>query len=168
MTFAGQGPITTGLTTVVTSGARVIGLKFDPVTLGPVVGAGLVTVHIPLGNGLAIVTWNIMVTLSPAGIVPMPFVTVSPANGAAAAAGLTIIAGLASARSPPALKPAFETERASLSGLKAAVRGVADGASPPSATFAAPTPVLVGMTEATAFWASAPDAGLADDILTGS
>jgi len=43
----------------------------------------LVTLQTPFGNGLSTVTWNMIVTLLPAGIVPMFKFTVSPLKGAA-------------------------------------------------------------------------------------
>jgi hypothetical protein len=74
---AGHAPIATGVCTVVTSLLVLTGLKLLPVTCPT-----LVTVHTPAGSGLLIVTWNIMVTLSPAGMVPTLNVTVSPLNRA--------------------------------------------------------------------------------------
>lgn len=75
--FAGHAPITGGLTRVAVSVLVVTVEKFDPVML-----AELLIVQTPFGNGLSTVTWNVMVTLSPGGIVPMALVTVSPLNGA--------------------------------------------------------------------------------------
>ena len=76
--FAGHAPMTIGVTTFVTSGAMVTGLKLDPVTLGPDPVAGLVTVQMLVGNGVLIVAWNITVTLSPGGMVPRALLIVSP------------------------------------------------------------------------------------------
>ena len=66
------------MVTLVTSLLVSTGLKLLPV-MWPV----LVTEQTPAGNGLLTVTWKVMVTLSPAGIVPMFSVTVSPLNMAA-------------------------------------------------------------------------------------
>jgi len=79
--FAGQAPMVTALTTVALSGAIVTGLKLSPVTFAPDPVAGLVTLQTPAGNGLLMVTWNIRVTLSPTGIVPRPWLMVSPDIG---------------------------------------------------------------------------------------
>ena len=73
---AGHAPIVTGVSMFATSLFVSTGLKLLPVTCPT-----LVIVHTPAGRGLLIVTWNMMVTLSPAGIVPMFNVTVSPLNG---------------------------------------------------------------------------------------
>jgi hypothetical protein len=72
----------------------VTAVKFVPVTLGP--EAGLVTLQTPAGSTLSIVTWNMIVTLLPIGIVkPLPeplTVTVSPENGDAKPTRLARIA----------------------------------------------------------------------------
>ena len=75
--FAGQALIVTALLIGVTSMFVSTGLKLVPVTW-----PWLLTEHTPAGNGLSTVTWNMIVTLSPAGIVPMFNVAVSPLNGA--------------------------------------------------------------------------------------
>ena len=99
--FAGQAPIVTALTTVALSGAIVTGLKLSPVTLAPDPVAGFVTLQTPAGTGLLMVTWNIRVTASPTGIVPRPWLMVSPLNGAKAAIGRPPVAKLSRFTLPP-------------------------------------------------------------------
>ena len=72
----GQALRVSGLLTLVTSLLVSTGLKLLPVTW-----ATLVTEQTPAGSGLSTVTWNVMVTLSPAGMIPMLRLTVSPLNG---------------------------------------------------------------------------------------